>query len=69
MLMPMISLGEVIRVQESILLRVSCILEKKTPTRSSELFSDDVGNPVWNFDRWEVQDSHQQKITDAEIDR
>ena len=72
--MRMISLGELIRVQESIMLPVIFPLENP-PTRFSELFSDDVGVPVWNSDRWEVhwsmasQDSHQQKITDAEIDR
>ena len=45
MLMRMISLGELIRVQESIMLPVIFPLENP-PTRFSELFSDDVGDPV-----------------------
>lgn len=45
MLMRMISLGELIRVQESIMLPVIFPLENP-PTRFSELFSNDVGDPV-----------------------
>ena len=64
--MRMISLGELIRVQESIMLPVIFPLENP-PTRFSELFSDDVGDPVWNFDRWEVQWPVAPKILTSKI--